>query len=168
MTVMPVDAVVIGGGQAGLVVGFYLRRTELRYVILDEQPASGGAWQHTWPSLRLFSPAQWSSPACERPGRHCRHTEWMPTAQCGSSASRLSGLLRDMRKRSAAPLHQGSKLSTECVHRVPFECHGTPRLTAGGSHVLRRSNGSRGLPRSDPHDTLDALRRWRSAFNRRS
>jgi cation diffusion facilitator CzcD-associated flavoprotein CzcO len=55
------DVVVIGGGQAGLAVGFYLRRTGLRYVILDEQATPGGAWQRTWPSLRLFSPAQWSS-----------------------------------------------------------------------------------------------------------
>ena len=52
---------VIGGGQAGLAVGFYLRRTRLRFVILDEQPAPGGAWRRAWPSLRLFSPAQWSS-----------------------------------------------------------------------------------------------------------
>ena len=55
------DVVVIGGGQAGLAVGFYLRRTSLHYVILDDQPEPGGAWRHTWPSLRLFSPAQWSS-----------------------------------------------------------------------------------------------------------
>jgi cation diffusion facilitator CzcD-associated flavoprotein CzcO len=55
------DVVVIGGGQAALATGFYLRRTGLRFVILDDQPAPGGAWQHTWPSLRLFSPAQWSS-----------------------------------------------------------------------------------------------------------
>ena len=55
------DAIVIGGGQAGLAVGFYLRRTGLRYVILDEQAVPGGAWQHAWPSLRLFSPARWSS-----------------------------------------------------------------------------------------------------------
>ena len=55
------DVVVIGGGQAALAVGFYLRRTGLRFVILDDQPAPGGAWQHHWPSLRLFSPAQWSS-----------------------------------------------------------------------------------------------------------
>lgn len=55
------DVVVIGGGQAALAVGFYLRRTGLRFVILDDQPAPGGAWRHTWPSLRLFSPAQWSS-----------------------------------------------------------------------------------------------------------
>lgn len=57
----PFDVVVIGGGQAALSVGYYLRRTGLRYVVLDDQNGPGGAWRHTWPSLRLFSPAQWSS-----------------------------------------------------------------------------------------------------------
>jgi putative flavoprotein involved in K+ transport len=56
-----IDVVVIGGGQAALALGFYLRRTGLSYVILDDQEAPGGAWRHTWDSLRLFSPAQWSS-----------------------------------------------------------------------------------------------------------
>lgn len=55
------DVIVIGGGQAGLSLGFYLRRAKLSYVILDAQNESGGAWRHGWKSLRLFSPAQWSS-----------------------------------------------------------------------------------------------------------
>lgn len=55
------DVVVVGGGQAALAVGYYLRRTGLSYIVLDDAAASGGAWQHTWESLRLFSPAQWSS-----------------------------------------------------------------------------------------------------------
>ena len=55
------DVVVIGGGQAGLAVAYYLRRTGLRFVVFDDQPVPGGAWSHGWPSLRLFSPAQWSS-----------------------------------------------------------------------------------------------------------
>ena len=55
------DAVVIGGGQAGLAVGYYLRRAKLDFIILDNQDQSGGAWQHTWPSLHLFSPAMMSS-----------------------------------------------------------------------------------------------------------
>jgi len=55
------DVVVIGGGQAGLATGFYLRRSGLRYVILDAEDGPGGAWRHGWESLRLFSPAQWSS-----------------------------------------------------------------------------------------------------------
>ncbi|AYB33972.1 ArsO family NAD(P)H-dependent flavin-containing monooxygenase [Chryseolinea soli] len=55
------DVVVIGGGQSGLAMGYYLRRTGLSYVILDNQKQPGGAWPHTWRSLRLFSPAQWSA-----------------------------------------------------------------------------------------------------------
>ena len=56
MTVTDIDIVVIGGGQAGLAAGYYLRRAGHRFVILDDQPAPGGAWPHTWASLRLFLP----------------------------------------------------------------------------------------------------------------
>jgi len=55
------DVIIIGGGQSGLAVGYYLRRTGLSYVIFDNQKEGGGAWLHTWRSLRLFSPSQWSS-----------------------------------------------------------------------------------------------------------
>ena len=63
------DVVVIGGGQAGLAAGFYLRRTELSWIILDAQERPGGAWPRTWDSLRLFSPARFSSlPGWPMPG----------------------------------------------------------------------------------------------------
>ncbi|WP_405275218.1 ArsO family NAD(P)H-dependent flavin-containing monooxygenase [Gaopeijia maritima] len=59
------DVVVIGGGQAGLALGYHLRRaqrdTDFTYTLLDDQPGPGGAWRHGWDSLRLFSPAEWSS-----------------------------------------------------------------------------------------------------------
>lgn len=49
--------VVIGAGQAGLSVAYYLRRFELvadeDFVMLDRAPGPGGAWQHRWSSLRL-------------------------------------------------------------------------------------------------------------------
>ncbi|KEI43091.1 ArsO family NAD(P)H-dependent flavin-containing monooxygenase [Saccharopolyspora rectivirgula] len=54
------DVVVVGGGQAGLAAGYFLRRSGLDFVILDDQDAPGGAWQHYWPSLQLFSPAEHS------------------------------------------------------------------------------------------------------------
>lgn len=67
------DVVVIGGGQAGLSLGFYLRRSGLSYVILDAQEKAGGGL-HGWNSLKLFSPAQWSSlPGWMFPGRHDRY-----------------------------------------------------------------------------------------------
>jgi putative flavoprotein involved in K+ transport len=63
------DVIVIGGGQSGLATGYYLRRTTLSYIILDNQKEEGGAWLHTWKSLRLFSPAQYSSlPGMIMPG----------------------------------------------------------------------------------------------------
>lgn len=52
-----VSVVVIGAGQAGLSLGYYLRRFELEagrdFVILDRGPGPGGAWQHRWEALKL-------------------------------------------------------------------------------------------------------------------
>jgi len=63
------DVIVIGGGQSALAVAYYLRRTDLEYIILDKETAPGGAWQHAWHSLTLFSPALWSSlPGVIMPG----------------------------------------------------------------------------------------------------
>ena len=54
-----VDVVVIGAGQAGLSVAYYLQRLGVRsgvdQVVLDRGPGPGGAWQHRWPALRLGS-----------------------------------------------------------------------------------------------------------------
>ncbi|MBP0500748.1 NAD(P)-binding protein, partial [Mycobacterium tuberculosis] len=56
-----VDVLIVGGGQSGLSAGYFLRRSGLSYVILDAETSPGGAWQHAWHSLHLFSPAGWSS-----------------------------------------------------------------------------------------------------------
>lgn len=52
-----VKVAVVGAGQAGLSVAYYLRRFELvadeDFTILDRAPGPGGAWQHRWASLRL-------------------------------------------------------------------------------------------------------------------
>ena len=53
-----VEVAVIGGGQAGLAAGYFLRRAKADFVILDAQSRPGGAWRHGWDSLRLFSPAR--------------------------------------------------------------------------------------------------------------
>jgi putative flavoprotein involved in K+ transport len=55
------DVVVIGGGQAGLSVGYYLARRGLRFVILDAEQRVGDVWRKRWDSLRLFSPARFDA-----------------------------------------------------------------------------------------------------------
>jgi putative flavoprotein involved in K+ transport len=55
------DVIVIGGGQAGLSVGYYLRKRGLKFAILDASERIGDSWRKRWDSLRLFTPAKLSS-----------------------------------------------------------------------------------------------------------
>ena len=52
------DVIVIGGGQAGLAVGYHLAQAGVRFVILDASERIGDAWRRRWDSLRLFTPAK--------------------------------------------------------------------------------------------------------------
>lgn len=54
-----VQTVVVGGGQAGLSVGYYLARRGISFVILDANERIGDAWRNRWDSLRLFTPARY-------------------------------------------------------------------------------------------------------------
>jgi putative flavoprotein involved in K+ transport len=55
-----VETVIIGGGQAGLSVGYHLARRGRRFVILDANQRIGDAWRVRWDSLRLFTPARYN------------------------------------------------------------------------------------------------------------
>ena len=55
-----IDTVVIGGGQAGLSVGYYLKQQGRTFVILDANERVGDAWRRRWDSLLLFTPARFN------------------------------------------------------------------------------------------------------------
>ncbi|WP_405421571.1 ArsO family NAD(P)H-dependent flavin-containing monooxygenase [Streptomyces erythrochromogenes] len=99
--------VVIGGGQSGLAAGYHLRRLGIEHVILDAQAGAGGAWQHTWDSLRLFSPAAYSS----LPGR------FMPVqdGEVYPDAAHVVSYLADYEKRYELPVQRGAWVGA--VHR---------------------------------------------------
>ena len=52
------ETVVIGGGQAGLSMGYHLAQRGRGFVILDANDRVGDAWRNRWDSLRLFTPAK--------------------------------------------------------------------------------------------------------------
>lgn len=56
-----INTVVIGGGQAGLSVGYHLKKRGVPFVILDASERIGDVWRNRWDSLRLFTPARFSS-----------------------------------------------------------------------------------------------------------
>jgi putative flavoprotein involved in K+ transport len=51
------ETVIVGGGQAGLSVGYHLKRQGRSFVILDANERIGDSWRTRWDSLRLYSPA---------------------------------------------------------------------------------------------------------------
>jgi putative flavoprotein involved in K+ transport len=54
------DTVIVGGGQAGLAIGWHLARLGRSFVILDAGARVGDPWRGRWDSLRLFTPARYS------------------------------------------------------------------------------------------------------------
>jgi putative flavoprotein involved in K+ transport len=55
------DVLVIGAGQAGLTLGYYLRQAGLPFVIVDAADQIGAAWAQRWDSLVLFTPRQYNA-----------------------------------------------------------------------------------------------------------
>ncbi|WP_147945072.1 NAD(P)/FAD-dependent oxidoreductase [Microbispora sp. CSR-4] len=69
MSAAAYDTLIIGGGQAGLALGYHLRRAGLRFVILDAHQRVGDAWRHRWDSLTLFTPRRYDAlPGLPFPG----------------------------------------------------------------------------------------------------
>ncbi len=63
------DVAVIGAGQAGLAIGYFLARQGRRFVILDSADSVGAAWRSRWDSLVLFTPRRYDSlPGLAFPG----------------------------------------------------------------------------------------------------
>jgi putative flavoprotein involved in K+ transport len=64
-----VDVAVVGAGQAGLAMAFFLKRRGRRFVILERAGEVAAAWRTRWDSLRLFTPRRYSAlPGLPFPG----------------------------------------------------------------------------------------------------
>ncbi len=55
------DTIVIGAGQAGLAVGYFLKQTKQKYILLDKGSEAGESWSNRYDSLILFTPRKYSS-----------------------------------------------------------------------------------------------------------
>jgi putative flavoprotein involved in K+ transport len=69
----PLDAhhevIVVGGGQAGLAIGYFLAQQGRNFVILEAAGEPAAAWRRRWDSLKLFTSARYSGlPGLPFPG----------------------------------------------------------------------------------------------------
>ena len=63
------EVVVVGGGQAGLAIGYFLSGQGRDFTILEAGEEPGSAWRGRWDSLKLFTPARYSGlPGLAFPG----------------------------------------------------------------------------------------------------
>ena len=63
------DVAVVGGGQAGLAMGYYLREQGQRFAIFEGSDSIAPAWRERWDSLTLFTPRRYSAlPGLHFPG----------------------------------------------------------------------------------------------------
>jgi len=95
------ETIVIGGGQAGLSVGYHLAQRNRKFVILDENERVGDAWRRRWDSLRLFTPARFNG----LPGMPFEAPKWsFPTKD------EMAGYLEAYVERFALPVQAGTRV----------------------------------------------------------
>jgi putative flavoprotein involved in K+ transport len=56
-----VEVVVVGAGQAGLAMGYFLARQKRQFVIFEAGESVAAAWRVRWDSLKLFTPRRYNS-----------------------------------------------------------------------------------------------------------
>ena len=119
-----VETIVIGGGQAGLTAGYYLRRHGCPFLILDAGERIGDSWRDRWDSLRLFTPAHFS----RLPGMPFPARNWsFPTKD------EMGDYLERYAEDFELPVRSGVS-----VHRVTRD--GDRFLVAAGDLLLEASN----------------------------
>jgi putative flavoprotein involved in K+ transport len=102
-----IQTIVIGAGQAGLSVGYYLARLGLPFLILDVNNRVGDNWRQRWDSLRLFTPARFDGLA------------GMPFPASGSyfpTKNEMANYLESYATRFALPVRTGVRV--ESVERT--------------------------------------------------
>jgi putative flavoprotein involved in K+ transport len=63
------DVVVVGGGQAGLAIGYHLAKQGTAFTILEAAAEPATAWRDRWDSLKLFTSARYDAlPGLDFPG----------------------------------------------------------------------------------------------------
>jgi putative flavoprotein involved in K+ transport len=117
-----IDTVVIGAGQAGLVMGYYLQQDERDFVILEAADRVGDVWRLRYDSLRLFSRPKYAS----LPG-------WRIPQRSFPTRDEFADYLEQYAARFELPVRTGVR-----VERVSRDGAGFRVETSDGSFLAQR------------------------------
>lgn len=63
------EIIIIGAGQAGLAMGYFLQQKNTSFIVIDSNPRVGDSWRNRYDSLVLFTPKKFSGlPGYSFPG----------------------------------------------------------------------------------------------------
>lgn len=116
------DVAVVGGGQAGLAVGYHLARQKRDFAILEAGARVGDAWRTRWEGLRLFTPGRFNHlPGMPFPG----DPHGFPTKD------EVADYLESYADRFALPVHVGVRVTDVW----PADDGGFRVVTDGGDYI---------------------------------
>ncbi len=96
------ETIIVGGGQAGLAVGYQLAQLDQQFVILDAHQRTGDSWRTRWDSLQLFTPAHLNAlPGLRFPG---------PQGRC-STKDEMADYLEAYAARFDLPVRRGIRVN---------------------------------------------------------
>jgi putative flavoprotein involved in K+ transport len=161
------DVVVVGGGQAGLALGYFLAQQGTDFTILEAAGQPAAAWRERWDSLKLFTSARYDSlPGMEFPGDPDRYPTRDEVADYLTDYARELNLPVELNSRVRAVRRQNHGYTVELGDRAyearqvviatgPFQTPFVPPFAEnlGDDVVQMHSTGYRS-PESVPEGTV--------------
>lgn len=148
------EVIVIGGGQAGLAIGYFLAREGRDFVILEAAAEPGAAWRERWDSLKLFTPVRYDSlpglpfpgPPYHHPGRDEVVAYLTDYARHFDLPVELDSRVRRLRRTGdgyVVELDDRSYESDQVVVATgPFQLPRVPRIAAGLDNAVLQLHSS--------------------------
>ena len=148
------EVVVIGGGQAGLAIGYLLAQQGRQFTILEAAGEPAAAWRTRWDSLKLFTPVRYDSlPGLtfpgdpdSYPGRDDVVAYLTDYAQCFELPVEFNSRVQSVRARDGGFRVELADRSYDADQVVvatgPFQVPFTPAIDAGLSSEVAQLHSS--------------------------
>ena len=113
------EVIVVGGGQAGLALGYHLAQRGKDITILDAASEPAAAWRERWDSLKLFTSARYNGlPGMDFPGDPDRYPTRDEVADYLTEYARRFDLPVELNSRVKAVRRQGDRYVVELEDRT--------------------------------------------------